>query len=69
MTRQYVKSFQLGWFSHPIFSKTGDYSQYLKDIVGNNSEPEQSRLPQFTESEIKLLQGNILVSIQTQLLR
>ncbi|CAO2636691.1 Lactase/phlorizin hydrolase, partial [Lemmus lemmus] len=41
--------FSLGWFAHPIF-RNGDYPDVMKWNVGN-------RLPEFTESEKKRVNG------------
>lgn len=49
-----------GWWTHPIYSKTGDYPQIMKDRVGNVSKSENfssSRLPEFSADEIKYIQG------------
>lgn len=55
-------TFQLGWVLHPIFSNEGDYPPLMKETVAKNSIQEgrfRSRLPSFTNEEIKLLKGEI----------
>ncbi|KRT83938.1 glycoside hydrolase, partial [Oryctes borbonicus] len=51
----------LGWFTHPIFSKSGDYPPIMRQKVDAMSEREsftRSRLPYFTDDEIQLLNGS-----------
>lgn len=51
--------FNLGWFADPIF-KDGDYPEVMKVQVGNKSLEQgytESRLPEFTEEEKKMLKG------------
>jgi len=43
--------FQLGWFSDPIFGKTGDYPPAMRRLYG-------ARLPNFTAKERRLLKGS-----------
>jgi hypothetical protein len=43
--------FQLGWFSDPIFSGTGDYPAAMRKIYGD-------RLPKFSEEQKKLINGS-----------
>jgi beta-glucosidase/6-phospho-beta-glucosidase/beta-galactosidase len=43
--------FQLGWFSDPIFGGTGDYSQRMRQFLGD-------RLPKFTAEQRRLLNGS-----------
>ncbi|XP_058829749.1 lactase/phlorizin hydrolase-like [Topomyia yanbarensis] len=53
--------FSLGWYMHPIFSKSGNYPQIMIDRVGNNSLKQgyaKSRLPEFTEEEINKIRGS-----------
>lgn len=53
--------FSLGWFSHPVYSSTGDYPPVMRNIVDHNSLIEgrnQSRLPYFTPEEIKEIKGS-----------
>uniref|UniRef100_A0A3Q4MUQ4 Lactase n=1 Tax=Neolamprologus brichardi TaxID=32507 RepID=A0A3Q4MUQ4_NEOBR len=50
--------FTLGWFSHPIFN--GDYSEIMKTRIRDRSLAAglpQSRLPEFTQEEIKRIKG------------
>ncbi|XP_073981964.1 myrosinase 1-like [Rhodnius prolixus] len=52
--------FSLGWFLHPVYSVTGDYPPVMRDYVDRNSASEglpDSRLPYFTQQEIKEIQG------------
>nr|XP_024661161.1 lactase-phlorizin hydrolase-like [Maylandia zebra] len=53
-----VVEFTLGWFSHPIFN--GDYSEIMKTRIRDRSLAAglpQSRLPEFTQEEIKRIKG------------
>uniref|UniRef100_A0A224XNE6 beta-glucosidase n=1 Tax=Panstrongylus lignarius TaxID=156445 RepID=A0A224XNE6_9HEMI len=52
--------FSLGWFLHPVYSATGDYPPVMRDYIDRNSASEGrafSRLPYFTEQEIKEIRG------------
>uniref|UniRef100_A0A672V7R2 Lactase n=1 Tax=Strigops habroptila TaxID=2489341 RepID=A0A672V7R2_STRHB len=56
--RQFLQ-FLLGWFAHPIF-KTGDYNEVMKTKIRERSLAQglnQSRLPEFTESEKQRIKG------------
>ncbi|XP_074452160.1 lactase/phlorizin hydrolase [Larus michahellis] len=56
--RRYLQ-FLLGWFAHPIF-KNGDYNEVMKKRIRERSLAqglEQSRLPEFTESEKQRIKG------------
>lgn len=60
------KYLQFGWFSHPVFSSTGDYPPVMRNIVDRNSLIEgrnQSRLPYFTPEEIKEIKGKLSKSL------
>lgn len=52
--------FNLGWFAHPIYSKTGDYPPVMKEYITENSQidtHQTSRLPSFTTEEIEEIKG------------
>lgn len=53
--------FYLGWYAHPIYSNAGDYPNVLKKRIYTNSIEKEgrarSRLPEFTEEEIKYIRG------------
>ncbi|NXU52243.1 LPH hydrolase, partial [Turnix velox] len=56
--RRYLQFF-LGWFAHPIF-KNGDYNEVMKKRIRERSLAQglqQSRLPEFTESEKQRIKG------------
>ena len=53
--------FWLGWFAHPIYSKTGGYPQIMIDVINENSLKEnrtRSRLPVFTDAQRQNLIGS-----------
>jgi lactase-phlorizin hydrolase len=53
-------AFQLGFYAHPIFSAEGDYPAIVKERVARKSKQEgyiRSRLPAFTQEEIKHIRG------------
>lgn len=53
-------TFQMGQYSHPIFSKTGGYPKIMVDVIRNNSLAEGlsgSRLPVITEHQKNLIRG------------
>lgn len=50
-----------GWLTHPIFSKSGDYSKLMRDRVDFKSLFQgfsRSRLPYFTDEEVRLVKGS-----------
>ena len=52
---------QFELFANPIYSQEGDFPELVKNIVAKNSEDEgrkRSRLPKFTDEEIKSIKGN-----------
>lgn len=52
--------FQFGWFANPIFGH-GDYPAVMRQDIDRNSKREglrYSRLPSFTEAEIRLIRGS-----------
>ncbi|XP_043470026.1 myrosinase 1-like [Leptopilina heterotoma] len=52
--------FTCGWFSHPIFSKQGDYPAVMKALINHNSIREgwqNSRLPIFSKKWINYIKG------------
>ncbi|KAK7571116.1 hypothetical protein V9T40_014720 [Parthenolecanium corni] len=53
--------FIYGWFAHPIYTKTGDYPEIMRQTIDANSKKEgrnRSRLPTFTSDEIKAIKGS-----------
>jgi lactase-phlorizin hydrolase len=51
--------FKLGWFANPIYGN-GDYPAVMRHVVDKRSREEgksKSRLPVFTEEEIKMNSG------------
>lgn len=53
--------FQLGWFAHPIFTKSGGYPTVMIDEIGNKSVTEGypwSRLPTMTDEMMNSLRGS-----------
>ncbi|XP_063699533.1 myrosinase 1-like [Culicoides brevitarsis] len=54
-------AWDIGWYAHPIFSKTGNYPPIMISSVAQNSIAEgynKSRLPEFTKAEIESLRGS-----------
>ncbi|XP_069695513.1 myrosinase 1-like [Periplaneta americana] len=52
--------FYLALYAHPIFSKEGDYPEFVKDRIENISLSEgfrKSRLPKFSKEEVDLVRG------------
>lgn len=52
---------ECGWWTHPIFSKSGDYPAIMKERINSRSKSEnfpRSRLPELTLDEIKLIQNS-----------
>ncbi|CAH1647057.1 unnamed protein product [Spodoptera littoralis] len=51
----------VGMFAHPIYSKTGDYPELVRQRIDNASHEEgfsKSRLPYFTDEQIEALKGS-----------
>ncbi|XP_051172499.1 myrosinase 1-like isoform X1 [Leptopilina boulardi] len=60
-TRDIAFDYSCGWASHPIFSKDGDYPPIMRQRIDENSKIQgwpTSRLPRFTQDEIKYIRGS-----------
>ncbi|XP_021698830.1 myrosinase 1 [Aedes aegypti] len=58
---EWSMQFHIGWYMHPIYSKTGNYPQVMIDRVNMLSAQQgfpNSRLPEFTPEEITKLKGS-----------
>lgn len=56
-----ARSFKIGLYMNPIWSKHGDFPDKVKSIIAKKSEKQglkQSRLPSLSADEIKLLKGS-----------
>lgn len=54
-------NFELGWFAHPIYSKSGGYPQVMIDEINERSEKEErpwSRLPEMSDELKKFIRGS-----------
>ncbi|XP_070509064.1 myrosinase 1-like [Chironomus tepperi] len=54
-------NFELGWFAHPIYSKSGGYPQVMRDEIDERSKKEGrawSRLPEMTEDIKNFVRGS-----------
>lgn len=50
-----------GWLTHPIFSKSGDYSKLMRNRIDFKSLFQgfsRSRLPYFTNKEVQLIKNS-----------
>lgn len=50
-----------GWLTHPIFSKSGDYSQLMRNRIDFKSLFQgfsRSRLPYFADKEVQLIKNS-----------
>lgn len=55
-----LEFFQIGRYSHPIFSEKGGWPPALERYMAEKSKKEgysKSRLPSFTKEEIQLIRG------------
>ncbi|XP_052747121.1 lactase/phlorizin hydrolase [Bicyclus anynana] len=56
-----ANQFEWAQYSHPIYSKTGDFPPAMKRRIAARSAEQgfpRSRLPEFTQDEIKLIRGS-----------
>ncbi|XP_049882587.1 myrosinase 1-like [Pectinophora gossypiella] len=56
-----ARQFMFGWYAHPIYSKTGDYPPIMRrriDEISRRQHFPRSRLPTFTEEEVKMIRGS-----------
>ncbi|XP_050361906.1 myrosinase 1-like [Nymphalis io] len=56
-----LTQFEWGIYTNPIFSKTGDFPQVMKEKIAAKSKAQgfpRSRLPEFTPEEIELVRGS-----------
>lgn len=55
--------FEIGLYSHPIFSKTGGFPERVVKRIAEKSAEQgypRSRLPELTKAEIDLIKGTVL---------
>ncbi|KAK5638884.1 hypothetical protein RI129_013179 [Pyrocoelia pectoralis] len=55
-----ARQFDFGLYAHPIFTPAGDFPEIFKKFIAERSRAEghqQSRLPSFSESEIRNIRG------------
>ncbi|KAK9511657.1 hypothetical protein O3M35_000277 [Rhynocoris fuscipes] len=60
MAAERYNQFTLGWFSHPVYSSSGDYAPLMRQYIDWNSASEgrnESRLPYFTFDEVNYIRG------------
>lgn len=53
-----VKQFMLGWFMNTMFTPNGGYPEVMVNVIANNSQGGQSRLPTMSEEMRKSLIGS-----------
>ncbi|XP_026825709.1 LOW QUALITY PROTEIN: myrosinase 1 [Ooceraea biroi] len=59
--REEASKWHNGWLTHPIFSKSGDYSKLMRDRVETSkvsSKDSPVRMPYFTDEEVRLVKGS-----------
>ena len=54
--------FSVGWFLHPIMSKTGDYPAVMREHIDRRSLVGESRLPSFSEDQVEFIKGTAVMA-------
>ena len=57
--------FILGWFAEPIYG-TGNYPEIMRSRIAKRSNlqvSEKSRLPEFTDDEIRMIKGKFFLKL------